>query len=37
LTFKPASSQVEREKSIEEWREWLRERKGKFKKRFSKD
>jgi hypothetical protein len=24
----------EREKAIEEWREWLKEREGKFKKRL---
>jgi len=36
LNFKPASSQGEREKAIEEWREWLKEREGKFKKRFKK-
>ena len=34
LNFKPASSQKEREKAIQEWREWLKAREGKFKKRF---
>jgi len=34
LNFKPASSREEREKAIEEWREWWKEREGKFKKRF---
>lgn len=34
LNFKPASSQEEREKAIKEWREWLMEREGKFKKRL---
>ena len=34
LNFKSASSRVEREKAIEEWREWLRKREGKFKKRL---
>jgi hypothetical protein len=36
LSFKPASSHGEREKSIEEWREWLKSHDGKFKKRFKK-
>jgi len=34
LNFQPASSPGEREKAIEEWREWLKAREGKFKKRF---
>ena len=34
LNFQPASSRAEREKAIEEWREWLKAREGKFKKRF---
>ena len=34
LNFQPASSRAEREKAIEEWREWLQAREGKFKKRF---
>ena len=34
LNFKPASSQEEREKAIAEWRDWLKEREGKFKKRL---
>ena len=34
LDFQPASSPEEREKSIERWREWLKEREGKFKKRL---
>ena len=35
LNFKPASSPGEREKAILEWRQWLKEREGTFKKRFS--
>ena len=34
LNFKPASSRAERKKAIEEWRDWLREREGKFKKKL---
>jgi trimethylamine:corrinoid methyltransferase-like protein len=34
LSFKPAGSPEEREKAIEEWREWLKERERKFKKRL---
>jgi hypothetical protein len=34
LNFQPASSPREREKAIEEWRKWFKERAGKFKKRF---
>ena len=34
LNFQPASSRAEREKAIEEWREWLKATEGKFKKRF---
>ena len=37
LDFKPASSPEEREKSIEKWREWLKEREGKFKKRLKRN
>jgi hypothetical protein len=35
LNFQPASSPQEREKAIEEWRAWLKEREGKFKKRLN--
>lgn len=35
LNFKPASSREEREKAVEEWREWWKHRKGKFKKRWT--
>ena len=34
LNFKPASSPEERQKAIEEWRDWLKSREGKFKKRL---
>ena len=34
LDFQPASSPEQREKSIEKWRVWLKEREGKFKKRL---
>ena len=37
LNFKPASSPEERQAAIEEWRNWLKEREGKFKKRFRRD
>jgi hypothetical protein len=37
LNFKPASSREEREKAIIEWREWLKEREGKFKKRLKRE
>jgi hypothetical protein len=34
LDFRPASSPGERRKAIENWRLWLGEREGKFKKRL---
>jgi len=34
LNFKPAGPPEEREKAIDEWREWFRMREGKFKKRL---
>jgi len=34
LSFQPASSPPEREKAIQEWREWLKQHEGTFKKRF---
>jgi hypothetical protein len=34
LNFRPASSPEDREKAIEQWRDRVRERTGKFKKRL---
>ncbi len=34
LDFKPASSRAEREAAIEQWRLWLKQREGKYKKRL---
>ena len=35
LNFQPASSSEAREKAVEEWREWWKQREGKFKKRWN--
>ncbi len=37
LNFQPASSRQTREKAIEEWRDWWREREGKFKKKWKRN
>ncbi len=34
LNFQPASSPAEREKAVAEWREWWKEKEGKFKKKW---
>ncbi len=35
LSFQPASSPQARRKAIEEWRDWWREKNGKFKKKWN--
>jgi len=37
LNFQPASSREERAKAIQEWREWMKAREGKFKKRLNRN